>query len=143
MSLYVIDAGIAVKWFLTETDSDKARRLLEQYQRQVIELTAPDLLIAEATNVFWKRAARGDLTAQEAADNLQDLLAINLPLVPATSLATRALSIAQTHNRSAYDCLYLALALDRSCEFVTSDERLFNAIGSQFPNIRLLRHLIL
>jgi predicted nucleic acid-binding protein len=143
MNLYVIDAGIAVKWFLTETHSDKARRLLEQYQRQVIDLVAPDLLIAEATNVFWKRAARGDLTAQEAADNLQDLLAINLPLVPATALAPRALSLAQTHNRSAYDCLYLALALERSCEFVTSDERLFNAIGSQFPQIRLLRDLVL
>lgn len=143
MSIFVIDAGIAVKWFLTETHSDKARRLLEQYQRQVIELIAPDLLIAEATNVFWKRAARGDLTAQEAADNLQDLLAINLPVVTAASLAQRALSIAQTYNRSAYDCLYLALALERSCELVTGDERLFNAIGSQFPQIRLLRDMIL
>lgn len=143
MSLYVIDAGIAVKWFLTETDSDKARRLLEQYQRQIIELTAPDLLIAEATNVFWKRAARGDLTAQEAADNLQDLLAINLPLVPVASLAPGALSIAQKYNRSAYDCLYLALALDHSCEFVTGDERLFNAIGGQFPQVRLLRDMVL
>jgi predicted nucleic acid-binding protein len=28
-------------------------------------------------------------------------------------------------------------------EFVTSDERLFNAIGSQFPQIRLLRDLVL
>ena len=32
MNLYVIDAGIAVKWFLSETHSDKARQLLEQYQ---------------------------------------------------------------------------------------------------------------
>lgn len=143
MILYVIDAGIAVKWFLTEPQSDKARRLLEQYQRKSIELMGPDLIIAEATNVFWKRSLRGDLTSQEAADNLQDLLAINLPLISATLLATRALSLAQTYNRSAYDCLYLALALDRNCEFVTSDERLFNAIGSQFPNIRLLDHLIL
>jgi predicted nucleic acid-binding protein len=86
---------------------------------------------------------RGDLTAQEAADNLQDLLAINLPFVPSTTLATSALSIAQAHHRSVYDSLYLALALESGCEFVTSDERLFNAIGSQFPQIKLLHHLIL
>lgn len=141
MNRYVIDAGIAVKWFLVEQYSDKASELLEQYQQQAIELTAPDLLIAEVTNVFWKRAARHDLTAQEATDNLNDLLAINLPLIPATSLAVRALALAQTHNRSVYDSLYLALALEQSCDFVTTDERLFNAIGSHFPNIKLLQHL--
>jgi len=143
MSLYVIDAGIAVKWFLSETHSDKARQLLEQYQQRIIDLVAPDLLIAEGANVFWKRAVRGDLTAQEAAGNLQDLLAINLPLVSSTSLAASALSLAQTHHRSVYDCLYLALALERGCEFVTSDERLCNAIGSLYPNIKLLQHLTL
>jgi predicted nucleic acid-binding protein len=143
MNLYVIDAGIAVKWFLIEPHSDKARQPLQQFQQRVIELTAPDLLIAEAANVFWQRAARQDLTAQEATDNLNDLLAINLPLVPLTSLAARALALAQTHSRSVYDSLYLALAIEQGCEFVTSDERLFNAIGSQYPPIKLLQHLTL
>lgn len=143
MSLYVIDAGVAVKWFLTEPHSDKARQLLEQFQQRIAELVAPELLVAEAANVFWKRAARGDLTAQEAADDLQDLLAINLPLTPSTALAARALALAQSYRRSVYDCLYLALALERGCELVTGDERLFNAVGSHFPQIRLLQHLSL
>ena len=143
MNRYVIDAGIAVKWFLAESYSDKARQLLVQYQQQAVNLMAPELLIAEATNVFWKRAARGDLTTQEAADNLHDLLRLNLPLVPSTLLAAQALSLAQTQQRAVYDCLYLALALEQGCEFVTSDERLFNAIGSRFPNIKLLQQLIL
>jgi predicted nucleic acid-binding protein len=141
MSQYVIDAGIAVKWFLSEPYSDNARRLLEQFQRFAVALIAPDLLIAETANVFWKRSSRGDLTALEAIDNLSDLITINLPLVPAALLANRALSLALTNHRSVYDSLYLALALERNCEFVTSDERLFNAIGSQFPQIKLLQHV--
>jgi predicted nucleic acid-binding protein len=143
MSRYVIDAGVAVKWFLTEAHSDRARKLLEQFQQGAVELTAPELLIAEAANVFWKRAERGDLTAQEAADNLNDPLTINLPLVPSPLLAASALSLALTHHRSAYDSLYLALAVERGCDLVTSDERFYSAVGSTFPQVRLLHHLTL
>ena len=143
MTLYVIDAGIAVKWFLNEPLSEKALQLLKQFQQGAVELVAPELLIAEVANVFWKRAARGDLTKEEAADNLQDALAINLPLVPTAVLAKNALALAQRHNRSVYDSLYLALALARDCELATSDERLFNAIAGKFQCIRLLHHLTL
>jgi predicted nucleic acid-binding protein len=138
---YVIDAGVAVKWFIPEDDTAKARRLLELFHQGAADLAAPDLLIAEATNVFWKRADRNDITAQEAEDNLNDLLSINLPLVSSLLLAPGALAIARAHRRSVYDCLYLALALDRGCDLITTDERLVNAIGPQFPQLKLLRNL--
>jgi len=48
---------------------------------------------------------------------------------------------AQAHKRSIDDCLYLALALDRGADLITSDERLYNAIGALFPQIKLLRDL--
>ena len=75
MSLYVVDAG---KWFRVEPDSDKAGKLLELFQQRAVEWIAPDLLIAEAANVFWKHAQRSTLTAQEAQSNLHDLLTIQL-----------------------------------------------------------------
>jgi predicted nucleic acid-binding protein len=141
MSLYVIDAGVAVKWFIPELDSNKARELLERFNRSADDLLSPDLLIPETANVFWKRVERGDITWQEAEDNLNDCLALNLPLVPSVLLAQKALTLARAHHRSVYDCLYLALALDRNCHFVTADERLFNAIVAKFPSIKLLRDL--
>ncbi len=138
---YVIDAGVAVKWFIPEDDSGKARKLLDLFHQGAADLTAPDLLIAEATNVFWKRADRNDITTQEAEDNLNDLLALNLPLVSSSLLALQALAIARAHRRSVYDCLYLALALDRGCDLITTDARLVNAVGAQFPQLKLLRDL--
>lgn len=141
MSLYVVDAGIAVKWFIEEPDSEQARRLLTNYSRWIDDLIAPDLIIAEVTNVFWKRAARGDLTATEAKDSLIDLLSLNLPLVSSALLAAKALHLAQDRQRSVYDCLYLALALERGCNFVTSDERLHHAVGQIIPQVTLLRDL--
>ena len=44
---YVIDAGVAVKWFIPEVDSDIAHQLLERYLQGVDGPVAPDLLIAE------------------------------------------------------------------------------------------------
>ena len=102
---------------------------------------SPDLLIAEAANVFWKRAERNDLTAREAEDNLKDLLSPNLPLIPSSLLAPQALALARAHHRPIYDCLYLALTLGRGCDLVTADERLANAVGTQFPQIKLPRDL--
>ncbi len=142
MSLYVLDAGVAVKWFIQEADTDLARQLLERYNRGDDQLIAPDLLVPECANVFWKRAVRGDLTIPEAEDSLYDLLAMNLTLISSSILAPKALYLARTHHRAVYDCLYLSLAIAYSCELLTTDERFFNSISSAFPQVRLLRNKI-
>ena len=53
--LYVIDAGVVVKWFIPEVDSAIAHQLLERYLQGVDTPVAPDLLIGECANVFWRR----------------------------------------------------------------------------------------
>jgi predicted nucleic acid-binding protein len=88
MSRYVVDAGVAAKWFIPEPDSDKARRLLESYNQGADDLIAPDLIIAEAANVFWKRAGRGDITTQNAEEGLSDLL-LKRPAWPLCRSRTR------------------------------------------------------
>jgi predicted nucleic acid-binding protein len=41
----------------------------------------------------------------------------------------------RAHERSVYDCLYVALALEEDCEFVTADQSLIRALGGTFPFI--------
>ena len=137
---YVIDAGVAVKWFIPEVDSDIAHQLLERYLQGVDGPVAPDLLIAECGNVFWRRCRQGDITPEEATESLADLLTLQVPLVPATSLVQSALSLALQHQRTVYDALYLALAQERNCDLITADERFFNALSAQFPQLQLLRN---
>ena len=136
---YVIDAGVVVKWFIPEVDSAKAHQLLERYLQGVDTPAAPDLLIAECGNVFWRRCRQGDITPDEATESLADLLTLNVPLIPATSLVQSALSLALQHQRTVYDALYLALAQERNCDLITADERFFHALSSQFPQLQLLR----
>ena len=132
---YVIDAGVAVKWFIPEVDSIIAQQLLERYLQGLDVLIAPNLLVPECANVFWRRCRQGDITVQEATESLTDLLALNLLLIPTTSLAQAALQLALQYQRTVYDALYLALAQDRNHTLITADERFFNAMSSQFHHL--------
>jgi predicted nucleic acid-binding protein len=138
--LYVIDAGIVVKWFIPEEDSAIAHQLLTRHLQGLDTAIAPDLLISECGNVFWRRCRQGDLTPEEATESLADLLTLNLPLVPASSLVQSALRLALQHQRTVYDSLYLSLSEERGCPLLTADERFFNAVNAQFSNLQLLRH---
>jgi len=112
--------------------------LLERYLQGIDTPVAPDLLIAECGNVFWRRCRQGDITPDEATESLADLLTLHVPLVPATSLVQSALQLALQHQRTVYDALYLAQ--ERNCDLITADEPFFHALSAQFPQLQLLRH---
>jgi predicted nucleic acid-binding protein len=77
--LYVIDAGVVVKWFIPEVDSAQAHQLLERYLQGMDTPVAPDLLSAECGNVFRRRCRQGDITPDEATENSADLLTLQVP----------------------------------------------------------------
>lgn len=58
----VVDASVALKWFLPEPDSAKAEELLGSHDI----LVAPTLIVSEVCNAVWKRLRRGETTAQHA-----------------------------------------------------------------------------
>jgi predicted nucleic acid-binding protein len=114
----VIDASIAVKWVVEEPGTPEALAL-----RQKAKLIAPELLIAECANILWKKFRRKELLKEEALLAARLLQGAEIELLPTRSLfeATTRMSIEIDHP--AYDCLYLALAVERECPFVTADER--------------------
>ena len=48
----VVDASVAAKWFVPETDSDKAVTLRNRHVEGGLTLMAPDLLIYEVANAL-------------------------------------------------------------------------------------------
>ena len=129
MTRIVVDASVAIKWFLPEPHSLQALRLLEGER----ELLAPDLIWAELGNVLWKRWRQGELADENARTILRDLRRVPLLIHPAEEIAETAWSIASQFQRSFYDSLYLALAPSQSCSMVTADRRLWNAVASAIP----------
>lgn len=124
MSRFVVDASVAVKWFLPEDNSKEALQLL----REGNELLAPDLIWAEVANVVWKRFRRGELEQAEGAALLRDLRRVPIRTCPSDLLLESAWAIAVNHGRTIYDSLYLALAVNRECPMVTADGLLYRAL---------------
>ena len=119
----VIDASVAVKWLIEEDGTSDALAL-----RRRARLIAPDLLVAECANIFWKKVQRGELSQDEALLAARLLQASEIELAPTRSLLEAATRIAIELDHPAYDCLYLALAIDRNCSFVTADQRLLRKL---------------
>ena len=123
MSTLVIDASIAIKWVVEEGGTDLALAL-----RQQARLIAPDLLVPECANILWKKVQRKELTKDEALLAARLLQSAEIELVPTRALLEAAARLAIELDHPAYDCIYLALAVENECRFVTADERLVNKI---------------
>jgi predicted nucleic acid-binding protein len=70
MKLLVLDAGVAVKWFLPRVGEglvDEAFHLLRRHAEGEIDFTAPDLFWPEFGNVMWKALRQGRWSRASAA----------------------------------------------------------------------------
>jgi predicted nucleic acid-binding protein len=114
----VIDASIAVKWVVEEESTAEALAL-----RQKAKLIAPELLVAECANILWKKVQRRELSKEEALFAARLLQGAEIELLPTRFLFEAATRMSIEIDHPAYDCLYLALAVEKGCRFVTADER--------------------
>ena len=123
----LIDASVAVQWYLPEAQSTEAERLLDdRFIRH-----APDLLYLEVANVLWKRChQRGELMPEHVAAIRDRLDAVPIEVHPTRDVLDDAVTLALETGRTVYDCVYLASAIRLNCPLVTSDRRLVNALAS-------------
>ncbi|MDQ3129393.1 MAG: type II toxin-antitoxin system VapC family toxin [Acidobacteriota bacterium] len=138
MKNLVVDSGITVKWFVEEDDSDTAQLIYNQYENGTISLLAPGLIHAEFGNVIWKKLIFQGVSKEETDFAIQNFQNISFILTPITLLFDDAYRIAVKYKRSFYDSLYLALSVKENCEFVTADEKFYNSVQRDFPQIILL-----
>jgi predicted nucleic acid-binding protein len=129
---------VVVKWLIEEPLTENALIVFEGYSRGELTVIAPDLLYAEVGNVLWKKCLFQGLGEAEAQSMLNKLDQLDLQITPASELLHESYQIAVQHRRTFYDSLYLALCQREDCPLITADEKLFNAVGASFPNLRWL-----
>ena len=124
MNSWVVDAGVAIKWFLPEDDTESALRLRGHNHR----LHAPDFMLLETDNVLWKHIRRGLISREESDSVRAGLRQIPIQYHTFLPLLDLAYSVALEARRSLYDSLYIALAIHLDTRLVTADRRLYLAL---------------
>jgi predicted nucleic acid-binding protein len=116
----VVDASVALKWYLNEEDSERALALLTSGER----LIAPDLIVAEVCNAAWRLVRRGELRVEQLAIVARGVPDAFAALHGSSALAARASAIALDLDHAVYDCFYLALSESQDAPLATADRRL-------------------
>jgi predicted nucleic acid-binding protein len=136
--MIVLDASVAVKWYIKEKGSDEADKLLAGEQRPV----APELIRAEVIGALCNQhrlygKAREPI-ARLCGRWTSDLQEMSVRLFENDPLMEPAWNIALAFQHAIYDCIYLALAEQLGVPLVTADDTFIKKVKRKFPRAQLL-----
>ena len=114
----IIDASVAVPWLIDTPFSKSARQLKDRQGK------APTLLLVETANSLLKYVRADQLRRTDLELAMKALPIALVELVADATLLAAANDIAFASNHKIYDCLYLALAVQRHEPIATADRRL-------------------
>jgi predicted nucleic acid-binding protein len=136
----VIDASLAVKWYLDEAWADEAEALLIEYEGDIV---VPDIFISEVIGALVRRANMAKAMRSDSATatarfqalfDTGSITAIRSPPPAVVRAATLALDLGHPLK----DCLYLALAMELECDLITCDERFAAKAKEVWDHVRVL-----
>lgn len=106
---YVLDSSFAFNWLVPELNTDKALRLLDDYQRSIHDLLSPDILPVEVTHALTRAERQGLVTPAQGSHLFLDLM----DQVPTPFLPLRVAAGLRNLVRAARRCLRLRLRCSR------------------------------
>lgn len=122
--MLVIDASVAVKWFVPEENADKASAILTSHKK----LIAPEIIRIEVAATFMRLLRMQCFDHSDAETSINkwaDALARQTITLDSTvDHFEEAIEISTTIGHQLQDCLYLAVARQYKAPLVTADEKL-------------------
>ncbi len=121
----VVDTSAVIRLFIPDgplpPGLDDFFRDLEKGKHTAI---APELMLVEAANVLHKKTQRDEIDHNEALEILALIQRLPIRIFPHKTLLEGSLQIANTHQLSVYDALFLELALQKADRLFTADNEL-------------------
>lgn len=136
----MIDASVAVKWFVNEKDSEAARKIKDSYVAGKVEIIAPNLIYYEVLN-----ALRFHPVVRFSPDELRSILSslknLQFTTDPSDDIWFRSFNFSLQQGTSIYDSIYLALASSQG-KFITADSKLLETLSDKIKdNVLVLNKL--
>lgn len=125
MNSYVIDASVAVKWFIpdldVEPDVDRALQLLASAQRDEARFLQPPHWVSEVAAVLVR------LAPKTVGSSVEALMALSF-VKTANDVGhyQRAISLALKLDHHLFDTLYHAVALEEKATLITADRKYYD-----------------
>ena len=119
--ILVIDASVAVKWFIMEDRHELARDVL----REGFVLLAPDLLLIEVANALRNKARARLIEEAQAKVAIEVLPDYFNRLFRPRDILGDAFRIACQINHPVADCLYAACGLAGGAALLTDDDAFY------------------
>ena len=124
--MIVIDTNVIAYLLIEGKYTQNTRRLVLEDS----EWYAPILWRSEFLNVLSKQMRFADLTLSDAALKFEKATLLLAPNEQASN-PEQVLALIEESDLTAYDCEYVALAMELDCKLVTMDKKII----SEFPNI--------
>ncbi len=118
----VIDASVAVKWFVEEEFTMQALSMIEDYEKRYVDIRSTQLLPFEVLNALRYNPELVDTEVEKAAEALSRMKIALYPVLG--DLEELCVKAAFKHGLTVYDASYLALSRLLNRELYTADEKL-------------------
>lgn len=126
----VVDSSVAGAWLLPDEENrSAAARVVERLEGE--NAVVPVLFWYEIRNVLLQAKRRNRIDREHFAASLVQLGDEFAPLVDNEQEETPTLVLAERHNPTVYDAVYLETALRRRAELATFDRALANAAARE------------
>jgi predicted nucleic acid-binding protein len=124
----LLDTSVAVKWFVTEEDSQRALDLQQAHIRDDLQLHAPDILLMESANAL----RYAGLSEERILQNLETVPALGVEINPfSIDVLNSAVSLSLEHDLAVYDAYFLALAQAMEIPLITADRKMLSRLTAE------------
>lgn len=134
---FVIDASIAIKWYLDDEDFvDVARSVLYDATARRIRLQAPGHFHFEVANALRVAVQTGRTDHELGRRSMTNLLNLPINISSDRNLIMNAYAFARRFDCTLYDAAYVALADATQWPLVHADRKLQASLAGRFPLAR-------
>ena len=119
MTSYVLDTSVAIAWYLPEVFADSARAWQSKFMDGEIGFHVPSLHYWEIANVLRSHVRRGQIDHRLATDIWE--VHLDAALQTSEPVAADVLATAFDYDATAYDAVYIALAIQLDATLLTAE----------------------